>query len=376
MQKTYVMTVAGGLTLMLLATSCASKSNTRTTANQPRDRAVASESRDRIQASRDVAPSTPNATEMPITERPVPLDRRGSSDSLTPAGDRVVHCADAKGDITGSMDCRPGHQRTNERAERNGTAHDPRPEVLATCAHQRDDQGRIVYDDPKCPTQYTPETLVACSHRTDAQGRIVYDDPKCPTRYRPQMGSSFQNVDVTRESAFFDRHMNNAVKHAREAEIAGTQGFTTEMLRHVELSLDDAKEAQRAGNVPGLNEGIMALRETLRQGHDIEGTEQVREARIQLSQAAGMKSKDTRPIRRATQTSSSAVRSPRTVRGELIGDEATPRADGNRQYVLRDPAGTDTRILLPSELNQNVQPGDMVEAQLDPDGRVVGINKQ
>lgn len=351
MQKQYLVTVAGGLMLMLLATSCASKSHTRATANpSTRDRAVATDQSrhaddSRItSADRRTDTSTPNANEMVATERPVPFDRTGSADTRTP-GDRVVPCADDKGDMTASMDCRPGNRRTNDRS-----------------AHDR--------------TVNTPEALAACAHRTDEQGRIVYDDPKCPTKYRSQMGSSFQNVDWTRESAFFDRHMNQAVKHAREAEIAANQGHTPEMLRHAELSLDRAKEAQRAGNVPGLNEGIIALRDVLRQGHGVQDSQQIHEARVKLSLAAGMKPQDTRPIGRATHTSTSAVGSPRTVRGELIGDEATSRADGNRQYVLRDPAGTDTRILLPPDLNHSVQPGDMVEAQLDPDGRVVAINKQ
>jgi hypothetical protein len=351
MQKQYVMTVAGGLMLTLLATSCASKSHTRNTANPPpRDRAVASDrnrstDESRIaSADRRTDTSTPNANEMAATERPVPFDRTGSADNRTPA-DRVVPCADDKGDMTASMDCRPGNRRTNDRSANDRTV-------------------------------YSPEALAACAHRTDDQGRIVYDDPKCPTKYRSQMGSSFENVDWTRESAFFDRYMNKAVKHAREAEIAANQGHTPEMLRHAELSLDQAKEAQRAGNVPGLEEGIISLRDVLRQGQGAQGSQQIHEARIKLSQAAGMKPKDTRPMGRATQTSTSPVGSPRTVRGELIGDESASRADGNRQYVLRDPAGADTRILLPPDLTQNVQPGDIVEAQLDPDGHVVGINKQ
>jgi hypothetical protein len=67
----------------------------------------------------------------------------------------------------------------------------------------------------------------------------------------------------TQESAFFDRYNEKAVKHAREAETAGNQRHAPDMLQHAQLSLDQAKQAQRAGNVPGLNEGIIALREAL-----------------------------------------------------------------------------------------------------------------
>ena len=66
------------------------------------------------------------------------------------------------------------------------------------------------------------------------------------------MGSSDQNVNLTRESAFFDRYIGKSVKHAREAEIAGEHGNSIEMTQHANLALAEAKLAQRAGNVPGL----------------------------------------------------------------------------------------------------------------------------
>ena len=79
----------------------------------------------------------------------------------------------------------------------------------------------------------------------------------------PVTGNSYQNPRVTQDNAFFDRYIDKAVKHAREAEIAGNQGHAPELLEHAQLSLDQAKQAQRAGNVPGLNEGIVALRQAL-----------------------------------------------------------------------------------------------------------------
>ena len=70
-----------------------------------------------------------------------------------------------------------------------------------------------------------------------------------------------QSIRLIRENAFFDRHIDKAVKHAAAAEVAGSQGKGPDLIRHTQLSLDQAREAQRAGNVPGLNEGIVALRE-------------------------------------------------------------------------------------------------------------------
>ncbi len=116
------------------------------------------------------------------------------------------------------------------------------------------------------------------------------------------------------------------------------------MLQHAQLSLDQAKQAQHAGNVPGPNEGIIALREALSlpPGASVQdATAHVRDAWIKLSQAGGM-----RPIApRATgalavNTHSMTVAQARTVKGELIGDEASSasaRFDGGHHDLLRDP---------------------------------------
>lgn len=82
-------------------------------------------------------------------------------------------------------------------------------------------------------------------------------DEKTPVK------TSSNEIVRTQENAFFDRHIDNAVKHARAAELAGNQGYAPDLFRHAQLSLDAAKQAQRAGNVPGLHEGILSLREAL-----------------------------------------------------------------------------------------------------------------
>ncbi len=352
-QNKYVMTLAGGLMLVLLSTACASKSKSaRTTANQPaRSSAVASDRSDQmaVQGRETMAPASETATtDRPVTERPVPSNRAGSGDDRI-ASDRVVPCADDKGDMTASLDCAP-HNRRDDRTGRNGA------------------------DD------LTAVAMANCAYRTDAKGKVIYEDPKCAARYRNQMGSSYENVNWSRESAFFDRYMDKAVKHAREAEIAANQGHGPEMRRHAELSLDQAKEAQRAGNVPGLNEGIIALRETLRHGDASQlqdATGHVRDARINLSKAAGMKSRDTDLAgARASNTSTRSMNSQaRTVKGELVGDTASSsNADGGQRYILRGRDGQETPVTLTPDMRNRVKAGDMVEAQVASDGSVVAIN--
>lgn len=116
------------------------------------------------------------------------------------------------------------------------------------------------------------------------------------------------------------------------------------MLQHAQLSLDQTKQAPHARNVPGLNEGIIALREALSlpPGASVQdATAHVRDARIKLLQAGGM-----RPIAPQTtgalavNTNSMTGAQARTVKDGLIGDEASSasaRFDGGHHYILRDP---------------------------------------
>ena len=122
---------------------------------------------------------------------------------------------------------------------------------------------------------------------------------------------------IQKENHFFGLHIDKAIEHARDAEIAGNMGQDAELLEHAKMALMRAHEAQRAGNVPGLNEGIANLRKALSlpqgstqgpaarsaQGADSQeltgapreeaavrsATDFVREARKNLSQAAGTK---------------------------------------------------------------------------------------
>jgi pyruvate/2-oxoglutarate dehydrogenase complex dihydrolipoamide acyltransferase (E2) component len=104
-------------------------------------------------------------------------------------------------------------------------------------------------------------TTLVCTSHMDAKGTVIYDDPTCPSRMGGPVVSDPNRVYLIRENPFFNLHIDKATEHARAAEIAGNQGQAIEMMDHAQMSLLQAKEAQRAGNVPGLNEGIISLRE-------------------------------------------------------------------------------------------------------------------
>ena len=79
----------------------------------------------------------------------------------------------------------------------------------------------------------------------------------------PPTVSSPQQIYLIRDNPFFNMHIEKAVKHAREAEIAGNMGESEVLLEHARISLMQAREAQRAGTVPGLNEGIANLKKAV-----------------------------------------------------------------------------------------------------------------
>jgi hypothetical protein len=131
----------------------------------------------------------------------------------------------------------------------------------------------------------------------DAKGKVIYDDPTCPSRIRPVV-SNPASIYLIRENPFFGLHIDKALGHARAAEMAGNEGQAIELLNHAQMALLQAKEAQRAGNLPGLNEGIISLIEALRlpEGSSVrDATAYVRDARKNLTQAAGTKYVEIQP---------------------------------------------------------------------------------
>ena len=368
-----IKTVMGGLSLLLVLSACSSGAKSRKADTQARSTSDAGSSydpTDRMTTPRD---------QMASTERPVSTDRTGTVDrrgwDATPE-DRIVPCADDKGDMSASMDCA---RLNRERADRMGLS-DRSPEIAAACPSRTDAQGSVVFDDPACPNRYrrsvSDSVVAACASHRDANGKLVYDDPACPARHRRQMGSSYENVRWTQESAFYDRYTDKAVKHAREAEVAGNQGHVPEMLRHAELSLDQAKEAQRAGHHPDLDAGISALRDTitLGVGNQVPGaTSSIREARVRLSRAAGISVRDTRPRNEVVRPASQ--QGTHTMRGELARKQNSTRVGGGEEYIVRDSQNREMPIALTPEMSRQVQVGDVVEAQVDSAGQVTSITK-
>jgi len=140
-------------------------------------------------------------------------------------------------------------------------------------------------------------SIAPCSSHMDAKGKVIYDDPTCPSRIRPVV-SNPASIYLIRENPFFGLHIDKALGHARAAEMAGNEGQAIELLNHAQMALLQAKEAQRAGNLPGLNEGIISLTEALRlpEGSSVrDATAYVRDARKNLTQAAGTKYVEIQP---------------------------------------------------------------------------------
>jgi small metal-binding protein len=370
--------VMGGLSLVLVLSACSSGAKThkadakaRSSSDVVADRGSGYDPTDRMTSPQQAS-----------TERPVPVDRLGTGDDrrswdMIPE-DRIVPCADDKADMTASMEC---DRLNRERADRMGLS-DRSPEIAAACPSRTDGQGNIVFNDPACPNRYrrtvSDSVAAACSSHRDAKGKLVYDDPACPARHRRQMGSSYENVRWTQESAFYDRYTDKAVKHAREAEIAGNQGHVPEMLRHAELSLDQAKEAQRAGRHPDLDAGISALRDTIILGETNQApaaTSSIREARVRLSRAAGIPVRDVRPPNELARPMSHQTTATHTIKGQLARKENSNRVGGGEDYVVRDAQNREMPIALSPEMSQQVQVGDVVEAQVDSSGQVTSISK-
>ncbi len=64
-----------------------------------------------------------------------------------------------------------------------------------------------------------------------------------------------------------------------------------------------------------------------------------------------------------------------TVKGELARSDRPATASGGEQYIVRDPQNQEVPIDLSPQSSNQVQVDDMVEAQLDSEGRVTSISK-
>ena len=405
----YMKTVIGGLSLVLVLSACSSGSKSqKTAAASSPSTTEASSPKPKASAVQQDMPRSDNVTDRGTTRSPsyspidYPSDRTGVSDrspeitaacpSRTDAQGKVVFndpaCPDryrrqvsekdravlaaacpsridASGNTVYVYDdptC-PGryrHQISSIREARislaraagikkwdepSAVGEKERAALATACPSQVDATGKSVYDDPSCPDRYRRQKenindraalVAACSSHADATGKIIYDDPACLAR----------NRYLAQESAYYDRYVDKAVKHARAAEIAANEGNVPDMLENAQMSLEHAKEARRAGNNADLAAGILALRQTIAYGQ-VQGNE----------------------------VTTTTVSRSRTVKGELSRGTGEKRADGRENYVVRDPQNREVPIVLSPEMNQQVHVGDVVEAQIDPDGQVTSITK-
>ena len=83
------------------------------------------------------------------------------------------------------------------------------------------------------------------------------------TSMAPPVVNDPGKVYLIRENPFYWLHVEKSIEHAGAAEIAGNMGQLLELRTHAQISLMEAMEAQRAGNVAGLNEGIANLKKAL-----------------------------------------------------------------------------------------------------------------
>ena len=98
-----------------------------------------------------------------------------------------------------------------------------------------------------------------------------------------------------RDSSFYERNVNAAFKHARAAEVAGSQGDNALLVHHAQIALGQMKEAQRAGSNAPLDDAMASMKKSLEQGQKNqtqEATYHVRDAREKLSHAADVRVTD------------------------------------------------------------------------------------
>lgn len=88
----------------------------------------------------------------------------------------------------------------------------------------------------------------------------------------------------------FTATIEEALRHAYEAEAAGSRGDGRELKKHAHQALEKAKEGQRAGQNERLNDGVYALGDAIEHAeHETEdATEHIKRAIMKLSQSAGL----------------------------------------------------------------------------------------
>ncbi|HEU4503033.1 MAG TPA: hypothetical protein VFR82_15390 [Nitrospira sp.] len=413
----YMKTVMGGLSLVLLLSACSSGSKSKTTTAPPSG-----------DISRGATATISPPSDLPrsdvVSDRGTTRAKTYDSTSRAGLSDRSPEIAAAcpsRTDAQGTVVFEDPTCPDRFRRQAGATPASDGAGLAAACSSRVDANGKVIYDDPACPDRFRSQVgttsekeraglAAACSSKTDANGKVIYDDPACPDRFRQQnasmtairearvrlsraagiktwdsqpgdklarpdpvgvAGDCPSKVDAngkviyadsgcahryyyqTKENAYYDRYADKAAKHARAAEIAAIEGNVPDMIQNAELSLDHAKEARRSGNNPDLAAGIAALRQSIALG--------------QSNEVPGSKSSPTSTVAAAPRT--------QTIKGELLRNEKSTKVGGGEEYIVRDSQHREMPIALSPEMSQQVQVGDMVEAQVDSNGQVTSISK-
>ena len=277
-----------------------------------------------------------------------------------------------------------GHEQVQSQDIAAGKSHpnQERLEPVAStspmvCASRRDSKGRTVYDDPACADTYRREQAEVATACASFDEPRLAGDPNYPDRARSsRMSEPVQEPvrhegvnEPVRESVPHDGNVNTALGNVLKAEAAGNAGNIPEMLRRTRMSLDSVNALHDAGNNPYLHSAVMDLREAMTVGcRNQIAPAALSDARAKLSQAAytgGGASALPTGSRLATLT----------VTGELFRDSSSSGTMGGEHFVVRDRQNHEIPIRLTPEMSNRVQPGDIVEAQIDSKGEVVAISK-
>lgn len=116
------------------------------------------------------------------------------------------------------------------------------------------------------------------------EGQGIADQPAMTPSDRPADKST---AAMANDPATYKSQLSGAVAHVRKAEVAGNEGNIPEMLKHANMSLEQAKGAQRIGTNPDLDDGIADLKEAIVVGkRDQLAPSALKDARIKLARAA------------------------------------------------------------------------------------------
>jgi hypothetical protein len=128
----------------------------------------------------------------------------------------------------------------------------PTPEAAATPPAE-------VAANPSAEAEANPPMTTNAPPKSTSQTAMA----ATATASNPPVVTEPGRVFLIRDSAFFQLHIEKAVNYALKAEIAGNRGDSEVLQQHARTSLIQAREAQRAGNVAGLDEGIANLKRAL-----------------------------------------------------------------------------------------------------------------